>query len=845
MPQQEAQARIKINKLLEESGWRFEDSDDGKANIILESRVRLSDLGDDFENAPNGYIDFLLLDKDQNPLVVLEAKRETINPLSAKEQARNYARNKNARFIILSNGESHYFWDTNGGNPEIITRFPTQESISQYKEYQPIPEEFEKISIDENFIIESQRPDFKTDPDFINDNTKKDYLKKYSLKQLRPYQVEAVKTIQKEAGNGKQRFLFEMATGTGKTLVSAAVIKLFLKSGNAKRVLFLVDRVELEEQAWKAFEKYLKKSYLSKIYKKNKTEWRSAQIVITTVQSLLKNDRFKRDFSPTDFELVISDEAHRSINGDARAVFEYFVGYKLGLTATPKNYLKGFDDTNPNTQREFEKRMLRDTYKTFGCDVGVPTYSYDLVKGATEGYLVMPHVLDVRTEITAKLLSDEGLSVHKILDSGEEIEGVFKNTDYERRIFNTTTNISMCLSLLEKGLRDPVATNNGKNLFGKTIVFCVSQNHAAKITNILNKLAQKFWPTEYTDSDFAMQITSQVLDAQQMTINFANNNLRGISNLLSGYETSKTRVVVTVGMMTTGYDCEDILNLAMMRPIFSPSEFIQIKGRGTRKFVFEYENEENDISKFEKDKYFLFDYFANCEYFDNEFDYNEVLKLPTPRTGGEDTPTPIPNPEPGPPTIEGPIDLQVLEDPIAKIHLTVVTNEGMIIDRQSFKKFTEDKITNDSELRKLWEEEQYEAAESYLQKNIFEKPIEYLNLEKVKKIFKLDRRITAGELLAYSFGEKDKFETKQEILDTEWQKFQEIYNVPFEKQKIAKEFFKAYISDPDLRTIVDSGEFGKMALIATFNLNYFISLGELNKTIPSYIKDYRYNLTNL
>ena len=121
----EAKARIKINKLLEDSGWHFEDTEKGKANIQLEPGIKYSELGDDFENEVHGFVDFLLLDKDGRALVVVEAKRESTDPLSAKEQARNYARNISARFVILSNGNIHYFWDTKHGNPDIISRFPT------------------------------------------------------------------------------------------------------------------------------------------------------------------------------------------------------------------------------------------------------------------------------------------------------------------------------------------------------------------------------------------------------------------------------------------------------------------------------------------------------------------------------------------------------------------------------------------------------------------------------------------------------------------------------------------------------------------------------------------------
>lgn len=322
----EAQARIKINKLLEASGWRFEDSTKDKANIQLEPGVDYSNLGDDFENEKHGFIDFLLLDKDGRALVVVEAKRESIDPLFAKEQARNYARNVDARFVILSNGNIHYFWDTKHGNPDVISRFPTQESLSQYKTYIPNPKELAQTEIDENYVISTQMPEYVSDPLFQDKSKRSEFLKKNNLKQLRPYQLQAIKALQEAAKDGKQRFLFEMATGTGKTLISAAAIKLFLKSGNARRVLFLVDRLELEDQAQKAFSQYLGKDYRSVIYKEKRDSWANASIVVSTIQTFLSGDRYKKEFSPTDFELVISDEAHRSIGGNSRAVFEYFVG---------------------------------------------------------------------------------------------------------------------------------------------------------------------------------------------------------------------------------------------------------------------------------------------------------------------------------------------------------------------------------------------------------------------------------------------------------------------------------------------------------------------------------------
>jgi len=165
----------------------------------------------------------------------------------------------------------------------------------------------------------------------------------------------------------------------------------------------------------------------------------------------------------------------------------------------------------------------------------------------------------------------------------------------------------------------------------QTIVFAVSQNHAAKLVQMLNVLADEMFPGRY-NSSFAVQVTSVVPDAHQFTINFANNNLMGKANFLESYRTSCARVCVTVGMMTTGYDCPDLLNLALMRPIFSPQDFVQIKGRGTRKHNFLEELFDPDLKEQieEPDKtiYKLFDFFASCEYFEEKFDYDEKIKLP-------------------------------------------------------------------------------------------------------------------------------------------------------------------------------------------------------------------------
>lgn len=455
--------------------------------------------------------------------------------------------------------------------------------MAGYQKIIPMPKRLITEVVEADYVVLTQRPHYLSEAGWKNEDERGRYIEIHGLRFLRPYQKKAIHKIQKALDDGKNRFLLEMATGTGKTLTSAAIIKLFLKTRNAQRVLFLVDRLELEDQALKAFRKVLANDFKAVIYKENRDDWRHAEIVVSTVQSLLFDNKFQRLFSPTDFDLVISDEAHRSIGGNARAVFDYFIGYKLGLTATPRDYLKnlGQEESSRRDPREHERRLLLDTYRTFGCEDGQPTYRYSLLDGVKEGFLINPTVVDCRTEVTTQLLSDTGFVVDAKDDESEEDDKeTYRIRQFEKQFFSPATNQLFCKTFLENALRDPVSGE-----LGKSIVFAVSQHHASKLAQIFNDMADVIWPGKY-QSDFAVQVTSHVTDAQQYTINFTNNNLLGSANFLPEYRTSKARLCVTVGMMTTGYDCPDILNLGLFRPIFSPTDFIQIKGRGTRKHDF-------------------------------------------------------------------------------------------------------------------------------------------------------------------------------------------------------------------------------------------------------------------
>jgi len=851
MEDKEAKARIKINKLLEESGWRFFDSVKGKATIKLESSIKMEDLGEDFEHSKNGYIDFLLVDESQNPLLVLEAKKESLNPLVGKEQARNYAKSQKVKFIILSNGVLHYLWNIETGNPEKIQVFPTLESIRQYYLFNPDPSKLVSEEVNDDYVVLTQLPNYAQIPEYMDEGRRKDLVFNLKLRFLRYYQVEAVKAIQKAVSIGKNRFLLEMATGTGKTLTAAALIKLFYRTGNARRILFLVDRLELEEQARKDFTNYLRNDITTVVYKEKKNDWRKADIVVTTIQSLMVNNKYKMLFSPTDFDLIISDESHRLLGGgNSRALFEYFLGYKLGLTATPKDYLKHLETDDITDPREMERRMLLDTYTTFGCESGVPTYRYTLLDGAKDGYLRQPIVVDARTDITTKLLSEQGYGI-MVTVATSEMEDVLEEVNYrqnhfERKFFSEETNRIFCKTFIENGLKDPISGE-----FGKGVVFAVSQNHAAKLTQILNEYAHRLYPGKY-QSNFAVQVTSNVANSQQMTVDFSNDKLQGFShfaksnhpvdsdreNILESYKTSKARVCVTVGMMTTGWDCPNILNLGLMRPIFSPTEFIQIKGRGTRIHSFEHKfrNDlgEEEIISIDKKAFKLFDFFATCEYFEEKYQYDQVLKLPAKGESGDEF-TPIDGGSPKPPK-EWYISEE--DDFVISIKEQQVEYSGMKVDRMFFQQF-EQKVKADDEIKLLMEAGDVEVATAMAKEKYDNKPEEYFDLEKLRKALKIDRKISWRELLELIYY-GSQIKGKEDLLSDEFEKFISTNNVAdIEDLQGLRYFFYAYITDPAVRNIIDQKEFTELYHNPTFNAEDFNRVDDAMKLLlPNYIKTY-------
>jgi len=817
----EAQLRLKINNLLKEAGWRLNGEQDD--NVKAEYPVTIIQTNDDGnEIRVNKSADYVGFDENNRPLVVIEAKREEKNPLVGKEQAREYAQALNARYVYLSNGIVHYFWDMEEGNPHIVQNFSSPESLGEREKFNPNTDALIHEVVENGYVAITQKPDYATDPRFMDESTRGDFLKDNSLMLLRDYQLKAVHAIQQSASQGNKRFLFEMATGTGKTLIAAAVIKLFLRTSNAKRVLFLVDRIELEDQAETAFNKYLKNDWQTVVYKRARNNWHSANIVVTTVQSL--NNKYAQAFSPTDFDLVISDEAHRSIGGNARAVFEYFTGYKLGLTATPKDYLKNIQDIDERDPREIERRQLLDTYETFGCSSGEPTFRYSLIDGVDDGFLINPVVADARTEITTQLLSDEGYSVQMPNDEGELVDTIFTHRDFERKFYSEKTNRIFCETFIQNALKDPISQE-----IGKTIIFCVSQKHAARITQTLNEIAHELFPDKY-QSDFAVQVTSNVTNSQQFTINFSNNNLNGHTKWLDAYKSGKTRVCVTVGMMTTGYDCQDILNLCLMRPIFSPTDFVQIKGRGTRTYTFQYarRNPMGEMEKVQlkKDQFKVFDFFANFEYFEEKFNYDEELKIPMGNRRRITPPPPPPIPE----------YENYKFDPLADYSVRTPDGKHWKIDFKYWGFFTE-KLKDHEVVEQFVKDGNMKAAEDYVREHVFDKPEEYFTLERLRKSVQVDRRLSLRELLEKAFNLIPHFKTKAEKLDEECDKFISIYKPDPEQVLHIRNFLRAYIIDEGVREIVESKEYGKFATNPIKD-DFKALSPEWRERIPIYVHDY-------
>ena len=532
---------------------------------------------------------------------------------------------------------------------------------------------------------------------------------------MRRYQIKALDLLCELFDRQHlRRFLLEMATGTGKTLLCAALIRRFLLTRNAERVLFIVDRIELASQTLDDFKIILAefKPVLFKTARRKPAELLGSSVVVATIQSLMVDRRYREEFTPFYFDLVVNDEAHRSIYGDAREVVQFFQATRIGLTATPKAYLKNLDlaalqQENPLA---LEARMLRDTYNYFGCQPGFPTFRYDIidaVKDPEGPFLCLPKIFDLRSDITTRALAESGCAV--VINEQEEN---FKIQDLERKIFTPTRNRLMCGAFLREAQKDPA----GK--IGKSIVFAVNQRHATELTKILNDI----------QPGIALTITSRIQDASSLAREF-----RGGKR--------PERIAVSVDMLSTGYNCPDLLNIGLLRPIFSPTEYIQIKGRGTRLFKFR-----TGHTEYEKKHFFLLDFCAVAEFFEETYDYTLPLKLPRETKGKLDDgkyPQHEPHvsllhegdgrqPDPAPPK---PIPVWEGTDVLVSQEIRIVGPDGEKVDvltfRGSFERDVREFTANDAPMKQAVADEDDDAVETIMNERFYHRPKLYYSPDKL------------------------------------------------------------------------------------------------------------------
>jgi type I restriction enzyme, R subunit len=290
-------------------------------------------------------------------------------------------------------------------------------------------------------------------------------------------------------------------------------------------------------------------------------------------------------------------------------------------------------------------------------------------------------------------------------------------------------------------------------------------------------------------------------------------------------------------MMTTGYDCTDILNLGLFRPIFSPTDFIQIKGRGTRKHnfldqVFD-DSLRDGVQNPTKTAFKLFDFFANREYFEEKFNYDEVLKLPRPKGKGGES-----GGGQGPVVVGGAYE-HLGSDILSMIKEETIGPEGMKIDRMFFEKF-EDAVRANETIASAVEAGQWDRVIDYVNREVFDKPEEYYTLDKLRKAVAADRRLTLREILEKIFGLIPRFKSKDELLEEEFAKFVVDYK-PEEVTAIPaiKTFFKAYVTSGRVRDIIESRQFTDLATNPVFSTRDFKAVPEKYRVlVPEYVKDY-------
>ncbi|MEZ8294955.1 DEAD/DEAH box helicase family protein [Vibrio splendidus] len=553
-----------IDVLLHEAGWKLEHKRDREYPV---SGMPISQANPN----GNGFVDYVLWGDDGTALAVVEAKRTHRRAEDGQQQAKLYAdcleKQCGVRPVIFyTNGYDTHLWNDHFYPPRQVQGFYTKAElelmVKRRTDRKPF---FENGMPNSNLVIN-------------NEITNRHYQKSAITKLLQDFELEH-----------ERKGLFVMATGTGKTRTVISLVDLLVKNDWVKNVLFLADRNALLTQAKKNFVKLLPRvscSILDSGQSKNNIDSRLYFSTYPTMKNLLDRGSDERPFGVGHFDLIIVDEAHRSVYSKYRQIFEYFDGFLVGLTATPKD--------------EVEK----DTYGIFELQKGMPTYAYEDDKAYDQGYLVPPTKISVATKflregVKYKDLSDEEQEEWENKAELEDRDEVLPS-EVNKFLFNEDTAEKMFAQLMSKDDRGGIHVEGG-DVIGKTIVFAANNDHAVFLEKMFNKNYPK-WAGK-----LARVITFKETYAQSLIDEFG-----GDENKIDEFDPKNPtcRIAISVDMLDTGIDVPEVVNLVFFKVIRSKVKFTQMIGRGTRlcKDLFG----PNDDKKTFK----VFDYCQNFEYFD-------------------------------------------------------------------------------------------------------------------------------------------------------------------------------------------------------------------------------------
>jgi len=539
----EAKTRVHlIDALLSEAGWPLD-----------EERNREFEVSGMPNESGQGFVDYVLWGDDGKPLGLVEAKGTTKDPNIGKQQAKLYADCLEAAFgrrpvIFYTNGYEHWFWDDQRYPPRSVHRFSTKDELELAIQRRASMKSLASAQIDTN-IVE------------------------------RYYQERAIRRISESfEGDNERKALLVMATGAGKTRTVIALVDLLARCNWAKRVLFLADRVALVNQAVGAFKAHLPSSSPVNLVTDKDGDGRVYVSTYPTVMGLINEMKDgKRRFGVGHFDLVVIDEAHRSVYQKYRAIFDYFDSFLVGLTATPK------DEVDINT------------YSLFDLERGVPTDFYDLDQAVADGFLVPPRGIDVpvkfqREGIKYDELSDEEKELWDATDWDEDgnIPSKVAAPALNAWLFNEDTVDKVLAHLMENGIQV-----KGGDRLGKTIIFAKNQAHAEFIVERFDKNYPQY------KGAFARTVHHGVKYAQ---------------SIIDGFSTTEKmpHIAVSVDMLDTGIDVPDVVNLVFFKPVYYRSKFWQMIGRGTRLRPDLFGPDDH------KSCFYVFDYCGNFDFFQQE-----------------------------------------------------------------------------------------------------------------------------------------------------------------------------------------------------------------------------------